>query len=165
MMRVWLRRHAGPLAIVAGLILLFASITIVAVEVSAHAKNQRKLERRHEDTARAKASALFVTSVRKAEEIVIGSEREGCLRSTRNVIDDMNSWYEVDHADFAVAASPETKPESAGIRLAEAQGINRRELDRATRVDVRFAKKLASPQWRDAALKARFSCVAAYPLP
>jgi hypothetical protein len=135
----WTRRHAGALAIVAGLLLLFSATAAIAVEAS--------------------------HSTRNAERIVTKNNIEGCLRSTHNVIDDMNSWYEVDHADFAVANSAETKPESAAIRRREAEGINRRELDRATRVDFHYAKQLAAPGWSRAAARAHFSCRAAYPLP
>jgi FlaA1/EpsC-like NDP-sugar epimerase len=152
-------------AMVVSLLLLFASIAAVAVHVAHHEDQQRKNERQHEQRARARAARVLVAGELRAEQIVIGSERSACKRSAQNVVNDMNSWWEVDLADFRVAANPETSPTSAQIRLVEAEGINHEELTRATRVDYHYASKLHSLAWRVAAQKAHFSCTAAFPLP
>jgi hypothetical protein len=157
-MRDFLRRNADKIAMVFGILAMFGAVIALVVYVNDQERDAAQRERTTEQ-------ATFVKSELAAERIVIGSQVAACERNAQNAANDMNSWYEVDLADFRVAESPETKPESAHIRLVEAEGIDREEIRRATRLDYHYARELHSPEWRHASQKARFSCTKAFPLP
>jgi hypothetical protein len=148
-----------------GLTFISAAVIHIERDATKHEAQTHKKELEREHKTRALAERVQVEGEEHAENVVIDSEREGCVRGTQNVIDDMNSWGEVAQADFTVAASPETKLETAAIRRKEAEGINSNELDRAKRVDYRFAHLLTDPAWRAAAERAHFSCDKAFPFP
>lgn len=138
--------HLGLLVVILlGVLAMFLAVIWIATYVSG------KEQARRIDAERAAAR----TSVK------------ACERNAQNVVNDLNMWHSVYKADYLVGndPSPQTSSRNAAIRKLESEEIDDEATDRATRLDIKFAKELKSVQWRAAAKKAHFTCTAAFPLP
>ena len=117
------------------------------------------------DHAHALAEKAVLAGELKAEEIVIGSERAQCRRTALNQVADLNTWYAVDVADFAVGRDPHQPATTRAIRELEAERIDAHSNERAGRVIAAFGAKLESLKWRAASTRAALTCEGEYPLP
>lgn len=152
-----MRTHAGVIAVLAaivGVLVIGGAVVGVAVHV-AHSEEHRRQEQQE----------VFVAGERRAEQIVVGSERAACKRAAANLTQSLNAWFYVVRADFEAATNPEAAPRAAHIRLVEAIGIDHAQSKIAARVEEHDAHRLISTHWRHVAQAAHFSCARAFPLP
>ncbi len=159
------RNHAGTAAIIAGLILLFASIAGVAAYVSHQEGKHRAAERNTERAAQAKAQNAVLAGELAAEQIVIGAERRSCIQTSEARAEFLNAGTFIVEGDYKVGADPNQPQSTREVRTREAKGIDREYARIAELLDASLSPKLTWPHWRHAAEHAAFSCAWAFPIP
>lgn len=150
----FLRAHAELLAVFVGILVMGGGLVVIGDVLIKHESHERVL-----------AEKVVVAGELNAEKIVIGSDREGCRRTSSNLVNSLNAWFYVVTADYEAGTNPESAASARQIRLHEAQSIDVEERRIAERVDFHYADGIIAPSWRAAAMRRHTRCDLEYPSP